>query len=52
MIHLTIRRVALRIRLRTPRLLTLLLSLVAGFACAATIGDQVERHATHQAGVP
>jgi hypothetical protein len=52
MIHLTIRRVALRILLRTPLLLTLLLSLVAGFAFAATIGDQVELHATHQAGVP
>jgi hypothetical protein len=52
MMHLTIRRVALRIRLRTPLLLTLLLSLVAGFAFAATVGDQVELHATHQAGVP
>jgi hypothetical protein len=52
MIHLTIRRVALRIRLRTPLLLTLLLSLVAGFAFAATVGDQVELKATHPAGVP
>jgi micrococcal nuclease len=52
MIHLTIRRVAFRIPLRTPLLLALILSLVAGLALAAAIGDQVELHATHQAGVP
>jgi hypothetical protein len=39
MIHLTIRRVALHILLRTPLLLTLLLSLVASLAFAAAIGD-------------
>jgi hypothetical protein len=37
---------------RNPLLLILNLLLAAGIAFAAAIGDQLELHATHQAGVP
>jgi hypothetical protein len=53
MIHLAIRRVALRILRHTPLLVAVIVSLVAGAAFAAAgVGDQVELKATHQAGVP
>jgi hypothetical protein len=37
---------------RSPLLVTLSLFLAAGMAFATAVGDQVELHATHQAGVP
>jgi HNH endonuclease len=53
MMHLAIRRVALRIPRHTPFLVAVIVSLVAGAAfAAAVVGDQVELKATHQAGVP
>jgi hypothetical protein len=48
MIHLRIHRAARKI----PLLLAFFLCLAAGAASAATVGDQVELKATHQAGVP
>jgi hypothetical protein len=53
MMHLAIRRVALRILRHTPLLVAVIVSLVAGAAFAAAgVGDQVDLKATHQAGVP
>ena len=51
MMHLAIRRVALRIPRHTPLLVAVIVPLVAGAAFAAVVGDQVELKATHQAGV-
>jgi endonuclease YncB( thermonuclease family) len=45
-------RAARNIPVLTPLLLTLALLFTAGMAFAAAIGDQVELHATHQAGIP
>jgi endonuclease/exonuclease/phosphatase family metal-dependent hydrolase len=45
-------RAGRRIPLDIPLLLAILLWLTASTALAAAIGDQVELHATHQAGVP
>jgi endonuclease YncB( thermonuclease family) len=45
-------RAARNIPVLTPLLVTLVLLFTVGIAFAAAIGDQVELHATHQAGVP
>jgi endonuclease YncB( thermonuclease family) len=45
-------RAARNIPVLTPLLLTLALLFTAGIALAAAIGDPVELHATHQAGIP
>jgi hypothetical protein len=52
MIRLAIRRAARCLLFVAPLLLTLVLLSTASQAFAAAIGDQVELHATHQAGVP
>jgi len=45
-------RAARHIPVLTPLLVTLALLFTVGIALAAAIGDQVELHATHQAGIP
>jgi micrococcal nuclease len=52
MIHRLHHRAVRTIPFLTPGLVTLALLFTVGIAFAAAIGDQVELHATHQAGVP
>jgi len=52
MIHLFVRRAARCTSSLTPLLVILSLFLAVSIAIAATVGDQVEHKATHQAGVP
>jgi hypothetical protein len=52
MIHLFVRRAARCTSSLTPLLIILSLFLAACIAIAATVGDQVELKATHQAGIP
>jgi hypothetical protein len=52
MMHLSIRRAVRCTSCVTLLLLALSLFVAAGITCAATVGDQVELKATHQAGVP
>jgi hypothetical protein len=52
MIHLLVRRAARCTSSLTPLLVILSLFLATSIAIAATVGDQVELKATHQAGVP
>ena len=52
MIHLVIRRVLRCAPFLTPLLVTLSLLVATSIALTATVGDQVELKATHQAGVP
>jgi hypothetical protein len=51
MIHLFVRRAARCTSSLTPLLIILSLFLAACIAIAATVGDQVELKATHQAGI-